>query len=150
MKAILVILISLCFTQAVLASQCVPSHNSCDFYLCLEQEKQCGYKGFPLRYGYRFCHNFLGLKVKSEALTNWLNDTRLCLQERLNQATDYTCHNMFWNSIQDHVSCYSEKGYCELNRSEKRFVKKLILKEFLSAPIYIIKNAKAFFKGACR
>lgn len=146
---ILIIILSLSATLAW-GNTCIPSSDSCDAYLCMEQKYSCGYKGYPLRFGYRLCKNFLKIRTKSETVNKWLVETRYCLQEKFTNNPDYSCKNMFQGSINDHVSCYNETGYCDLSRREKNFVKRQILKEFLVAPVYIIKNAKMFFQKACR
>lgn len=137
------------FLSVSFASECVPNNTDCSFYLCLEKEKKCGYRGFPLRYGYRFCQYFEGMETYSEKLNTWLSDTRICLQEKL-KANDYSCQYMFYNSIQDHVSCYEDSGYCALDKGERRIVRRKILRELLDAPIYIVKNAVTFLRKACR
>ncbi len=150
MKFLCLLITLISFNTSFANTTCLASSDSCDAYLCMEQKHNCGYKGYPLRFGYRFCRNFLTLKGKTQRVNDWLVSTRYCLQDRLVNNPDYNCNNMFYGSIQDHVSCYDETGYCELSRKEKNSVKKQILKEFLAAPIYIIKNAKMFFKKACR
>jgi len=146
-----IILVILSLTSALAwGNTCVPSIDNCDAYLCMEQKHSCGYKGYPLKFGYRFCQNFLRISSQSEAVTKWLTETRHCLQDKLVSNPEYNCQNLFYGSIKDHVRCYEETGYCSLNKKEKNFVKKEILKEFFTAPIYILKNAKMFFKNACR
>lgn len=130
-------------------NNCVPTDDSCEYYLCLEQELSCGYKGFPLRYGYRFCQNFLDIRTKSEELKGWLDKTRICLQDQLNNMQEKTCSNLFSRSINDHVQCYVDNGFCNLSKRDQNKVKRNILKEFLTAPIYIIKNARKFLKNKC-
>lgn len=150
MRFIYVLLFTLIISTATAAEvTCHASNNSCDAYLCLEQKHQCGYTGYPLKFGYRFCQNFLDLKPNSEKLQKWLDDVRYCLQDKLIQNESYHCNNLFDASIDAHVSCYEETGYCELNRSEQNYVKKQIIKEFMMAPIYVLKNAKKFLKEAC-
>ena len=145
-------LITLLFSLSISAfsATCTPSSDNCDAYLCMEQKHSCGYKGYPLKFGYRFCQNFLSAKSNSEVVKKWLVETRYCLQDKLTNNPDYNCKNMFYGSIRDHVSCYDETGFCSLSKKEKKFVKKQILKEFLTAPIYILKNARMFFQKACK
>lgn len=145
---LLIILLSIAFN--VSAIECTPRNDNCDAYLCMEQKHSCGYKGYPLKFGYRFCRSFINVQVKSEKVKRWLTETRYCLQDKLTSTPDYNCNNMFYGSMKDHVSCYDDTGYCSLSKSEKRIVKKQILKHFTAAPIYIIKNAKMFFKEACK
>lgn len=145
----LIIILALSSTLAW-GDTCTPSSDNCNAYLCMEQKHSCGYRGYPLRFGYRLCKSFLKLRTNSEIANKWLVDTRYCLQEKLTRNPDYNCTNMFYGSINDHVSCYNETGYCLLPNKDKRLIKKQILKEFIAAPIYIIQNARMFFKKACR
>ena len=133
-----------------MASQCAPSQTHCEFYLCLEKEMNCGYRGFPLRYGYRFCERFKTDPEISENLSQWLKTTRFCLQDKIAKGESYTCKNMNKKSVKDHMNCYLDTGYCDLNKKEKNFVKKKIIAEFLSAPGYITQNAIEFLKKGCR
>ena len=132
------------------AQDCVPEHNSCSFYLCLEKQLKCGTKGYPISYGYKFCHNFLNVNMKTEKGKQWLMDTRLCLQQRVIESKQTNCQDLWEDSIRDHVNCYIETGYCDLSSKEKTKVKYLVLKEFFSYPGIIYKNIRAFQKIGCR
>lgn len=149
MKLTLVTIL-LSISLSAFANICTPSSDNCDAYLCMEQKHSCGYKGYPLRFGYRFCQNFLHLKGNTDRVNKWLVQTRYCLQDKLTNNPDYNCNNMFFGSMNDHVTCYDETGFCGLSKREKNLVKKQIMKHFLAAPIYILKNAKMFFKKACK
>lgn len=151
MKLLLFILIQIALLSGTsFASQCQPSADNCNAYLCLEEELQCGYKGFPLKYGYRFCKNFVKIIPTTEKMDMWLTKTRYCLQEKILQNSEYSCKNLFSQSINDHVTCYIENGFCDMSNKEKIYVEKFILKEFLQAPIYILKNARSFLRKGCR
>lgn len=128
---------------------CIPSDDSCDFYLCLESEKQCGFNGYPLRIGYRFCRQIINAKPRTENLKDWFNATRLCLQEKMINKKDLTCPQLAAASVQDHVSCYLNNGYCELSKSQKNYVKRMILRKFFKAPKFILMNARALLKAGC-
>lgn len=132
------------------ANQCSPSGLDCSAYLCVEDTLKCGYKGFPLRFGYRFCNNFLELKVKSSRLNTWLNNTRHCLQDKMVSNSLYSCSNIQAGSIRDHVTCYKENGFCQLPTNEKNLIKKEIIKEFFTAPLYVTKNIRNFLINGCR
>jgi hypothetical protein len=149
MKFLWPIILILSISSSFANSNCTPKEDSCDYYLCLEEEMRCGYKGFPLRYGYKFCQNFLDINTKSEELKNWLDKTRICLQESLDHSDLKQCSTLLNVSVKDHVKCYIDNGYCDLQKRDRRVVKKLIIQEFLTAPIYIIRNAKEFFRNKC-
>lgn len=132
------------------AKECTPRDDSCEFYLCMESNMQCGYNGYPLRLGYRFCEQIIKANAQTQGLKTWLNETRLCLQEKMQNKQQLSCNQLAYASVNDHVSCYIDNGYCELSRSQKRFVKKLILKKIFTAPKFIFMNAKALLKNGCK
>jgi hypothetical protein len=142
--------VAIIYSAVSWGNSCVPSHDNCSAYLCMEEKYSCGYKGYLLKNGYRFCQSFLNIKTHSPTLSNWLENTRYCLQEKLINNPNYNCKNISNGSINDHVSCYEETGYCQFNRQEKLVVKKQILKDFARAPLYITKNIATFFKKACK
>jgi len=139
----------LTFNSLAMAQDCVPTQDSCGFYLCLEDKMQCGYNGYPLRLGYRFCREIEKMKVKSVKLNLWLNTTRYCLQEKLMNKTDLQCNQLAYSSVKDHVSCYLDNGYCDLAKGEKKIIQKYISKSILKAPKFIFMNAKALLSKGC-
>ena len=141
---------NLCMIGTLKAQECVPSENSCQYYLCLENKMQCGYNGYPLKLGYRFCNNILRVKTKSADLQDWFKKTRSCLQEKMSQKQDLRCSQLAHASVKDHVGCYIDNGYCELSKSKQRFIKKLVIKKFYQAPKFIFMNAKALLKKGCK
>jgi len=143
------ILINFLWLIPAQANYCSPSEDNCEYYLCLEKTMKCGLKGFPLKLGYGFCSHISGLQSVSPRTQLWLKKTRYCLQDSLNQAHGLTCSNMLKKSVSDHVKCYVDNGYCELDKSEQKFIKKFILREFLKAPKYILLNAQAMLKNGC-
>lgn len=134
---------------SVSAQDCIPEQHSCNYYLCLESKMQCGLKGYPLNYGYRFCNNFLNVKKLSSNGERWLTDTRKCLQEKVEQMSDRNCETLWKASIDDHVDCYIDNGYCELSKKDKKRIKKVVLKEMTVFPLMILKNIRAFNKVGC-
>lgn len=150
MKIFSIILIISCSISYALANQCTPSSSDCAAYLCLEQKHKCGYKGYPLKFGYQFCQNFLDMNPKSEKLKVWLKDVRYCLQDKIINNPDYNCKNFYQASIDAHVNCYNETGFCELSKKDQNYVKYKIMKGFFNGPMYVLSNASRFFKEACR
>jgi hypothetical protein len=139
----------LCISHVSWGQDCSPSKYTCDFYLCLENNIQCGEKGYPLRYGYRFCKEIQKIKNGSLVLQNWLNETRYCLQEKLLEKKQFECQLLFDQSVIDHTNCYLENGYCELPIKDKKIIRKQILKSFLKAPLFILQNAESLLKDGC-
>lgn len=112
---------------------CVPSNNSCEFYECKENEFQCGSKGYWMSFGKPFCQKFLDHEQSfSDSSRNWLQDVRLCLQERVAEtASTISCKKIHKFAMHSHVSCYVDTGFCDLSFTEQ-FVVYWHLKSALS------------------
>lgn len=139
------------FSVASLA-KCHPSSDSCEFYSCLETEMNCGKKGYLVKIGKRYCENFLALDGKLSAYGEiWLDSTRKCLQQNLlvNYHNGVECSELKKLTVEDHVECYVQNGYCGLRLKDQLKVTGLILREFLSTPSYIIRNILAMLPNSC-
>lgn len=120
------------FSFTVLA-QCLPSSDSCEFYSCLENKMKCGKKGYLIKIGKKYCENFLkldgNLSVDGEI---WLDSTRACLQQKLlvNYQNGVECSQLKKITVNDHVDCYIQNGYCSLRVKDQLKVSGLILRGF--------------------
>ena len=55
------VVLSLAVTGKAQECRCgsLANASNCDFYThCVEPRFQCGINGYPLAYGYRYCHRF--------------------------------------------------------------------------------------------
>ncbi len=131
-----------CFVIAVFftttqsfASNCEPQQDSCSFYLCMEAEHQCGMKGYFLAYGYRYCHQTIQEK-KTEKFSDegleWLDKTRLCLQQKIDELPDENqCATIKKLAVDQHIDCYYDNGFCELARKDKGVLYRLLASSLL-------------------
>ncbi|WP_148278719.1 hypothetical protein [Bdellovibrio bacteriovorus] len=109
------------FTPIIAQATCVPSDNSCDYYQCKEQELSCGSRGYWMNFGKPYCESFLKDEKKfAPRAQTWLQDVRLCLQERTLELDRQTsCNDIYDVAMHSHVSCYVDTGFCELNTVER-------------------------------
>lgn len=128
---------------------CLPSSKSCEMYLCVEQNMNCGYNGYPLRIGYRFCEIFLNFKPTSKQTNIWLDKVRYCIQEKQKDSHLNQCNQLAAISVQDHLDCYVDNGYCQLSQKDRHVFRKFMLKKFLKAPKFFTMNVKNMLKNGC-
>jgi hypothetical protein len=78
---------------------------------------KCGKKGYLSKIGKKYCENFLALDGKLSADGEiWLDSTRACLQQKLlvNYHNGVECNELKKITVNDHVDCYIQNGYCSL------------------------------------
>ncbi|ORX62645.1 hypothetical protein DM01DRAFT_1330772 [Hesseltinella vesiculosa] len=116
-----------------------PPRHSCAFYTeCLEDTFHCGSNGYPLAFGYKFCHAFAeDASSFSPKGQTFLWDTMLCLEKGLvqpfitaasitSQGTS-TCATIESYALSTHPQCYVDSGFCSLSIKDKLTLVKLIL-----------------------
>ncbi len=95
---------------------CAPLIGSCDYYLCRENLKPCGVKGYYLAFGYQHCQkSFTQLSTRvSERGKVWLTDVATCLQEKVENeiSPELECSEIKNASIASHESCYEKTNFC--------------------------------------
>lgn len=118
---LLLLLLSVLFGDYSLAESCQPKKDSCDFYLCKEQESPCGDKGYWLAYGYKYCSLFLDVEDKFPATSmEWMQNVRFCLQKEINKfPEEISCKESYLKSMSSHVDCYTDTGFCQLSLKER-------------------------------
>lgn len=106
---------------AAMASSCLPSDQSCDFYACKEREQACGKRGYWQNFGYPYCQKFLKDEARFSPRSQiWLQDVRYCLQERIQEVAEGTsCKDLHTMAMDSHVSCYVDTGFCDLKYMEQ-------------------------------
>ncbi len=109
------------------AYACEPSPESCDYYLCKEEEKRCGDNGYLLDFGYHLCEVYLKQERQSSlALQDWYPKVRLCLQKAVDKLDpEMSCATLKTNAFASHEDCYLQTGFCSLSWEDKFEVWKL-------------------------
>ena len=93
-----------------------PSKSDCEFYTELNNKIKCGKSNYlnevqPLCEKYLLAENSLGSEIQI-----FFPNIRYCLQNELLKKLDENfCQNLNQISIESHVQCYVDNGYCELS-----------------------------------
>ena len=95
--------------------------ENCEFYTkCIEPINNCGQKGYPLGYGYRYCSKFTQLIDEfPPAGKLWVDWTRQCLKKALVNFTTKSndpknCAKLYKSAFDSHPNCYVQAGFCKL------------------------------------
>ncbi len=114
MKTVITLLLAF-FTLSAIA---VPSRNDCNYYLDVERDFKCGFKGYPLKFGYRLCEKYLEAQPgMTRAVQRWFPKIRYCLQNYLEteRASIRDCKDLHRKAINSHINCYVQTGFCDLS-----------------------------------
>lgn len=135
-KASFVVLCFFCLcttsTYAQYKETCLPSSESCQYYLCIEQELQCGAKGYLKYFGHYYCETYLKHSSKLSTFGElWLYRARLCLQQKIEQIAFQArdCQDLHQLAITSHVDCYVSTGYCQLVELDQFKIKAIAAQE---------------------
>ena len=124
------ILITLLYSGPATGAEvnCSLIKNECEFYSCLETKKNCGKYGYPLGFGKKYCLLFEKREHKFSASGNlFINKTRNCLiKTLLDSPKEVSCKALKRQAFKDHISCYIESGFCELSKSDKKNLYKIV------------------------
>lgn len=123
MKYLFILLLVVAPLFSFATELCKPNVDSCEFYLCQEENHHCGPKGYPVGFGHKFCKIYLDTeKNYSEEANGWLRRVRVCLMEEFANADQQnrsrTCDQVKAESFRSHVGCYVETGFCDLKASD--------------------------------
>ena len=112
--------------------------NKCNFYKETNRKHTCpSKKNYLKNYGYKFCRHFTELeesKGVSIKLTQWILNTRSCLQEMLLESENrhkWDCATLKEFAFDIHPACYKVFGFCSLPDDDLVKVLKVILKNGL-------------------
>lgn len=133
LKYLIFFFVFYCF--AVNANDCSHLKSDCEYYLCLEKNKQCGSYGYPQNFGFKYCSIYE--KYVFPRMTDlgqqWLSDVKRCLIRKIDEfPQEQTCGQLKHNAIQSHYECYYEANFCKLNKREKFLVIKTVKRELKS------------------
>lgn len=143
-RAFILAILLMAFSSAVLAgdnlAECESKSTSCDFYSCIEQKISCGCDGYFIGFGERFCRRFDKIFGKlSPQGKEWFMTARQCLTNKT-LALDKTssCHEIEEQSYNDHKPCYISSGYCDLPKSDKAKIIKVVFPLLLKKNVFVM------------
>lgn len=128
MRATLLILLFMSFNALADDSNCQQYLDDCEYYSCIEAEKQCGRRGYPIGFGRKYCLRFEERQSNfSDEGRAWMERVRSCLIRGMEEAPEaLSCRKFKRAAVKQHVPCYVESGYCELSKKDKKAVIKMI------------------------
>lgn len=118
--------------NAAEAVDCETLKSSCEYYTCFEASRKCGRFGYSKGFGKKYCLRFEKRKPKfSDAGEEWINRTRDCLIEKLNENLEApSCREIKKDSFKEHLSCYVDSGFCELSKADRKQIYKTVWPSF--------------------
>ena len=130
-------------------TECQQFLDDCEYYSCIEAEKQCGDRGYPIGFGRKYCMRFEERQAKlSLEGQEWMKRVRSCLIAGMEESTDgLSCREFKRSAVKLHVPCYVDSGYCQLSKKDKKAVIKMISwsmwrPSLLNAGLRVLKSCK--------
>ncbi len=100
-----------------------PSETDCNYYQEVEESYKCGHRGYPLNLGHRLCEKYLRAEPHARPRVKaWFPKVRFCLQNFIEENNGFfrDCDDLRQRSVDAHVDCYRETGFCELSARDER------------------------------
>ncbi|TNF00345.1 MAG: hypothetical protein EP326_06595 [Deltaproteobacteria bacterium] len=136
-------------TMVQAGSDCQQYLDDCEYYSCIEVQKQCGEDGYPIGFGRKYCMRFEERRANlSPEGQEWMKRVRSCLIAGMEESSDeLTCREFKSSAVKLHVPCYVDSGYCQLSKKDKKAVIKMIRwsmwrPSLLSAGIQVLRSCK--------
>lgn len=101
-----------------------PIKGTCSYYRdCAQAKYNCKPDEYPLGYGEKYCKKFIEIvnQLTPKGQT-WVYNTMECLQLSIVnfvQNGQGTCTDLGNLAFQNHVKCYLDNGFCDLENSDK-------------------------------
>jgi len=126
-----------------------PVKGTCDYYLYQDSIRECGKRGYLIKYGYKYCNFFIGSHFSkfSEEGQKWALEMGHCLQLNIHVLSDtISCKELKKLARKSHLPCLLESGYLDLAKKDQRVYKCLGARNPLNWPAglyYMMKLRKA-------
>ena len=136
-------------TSAFAQDNSKPIRGECEYYQYEDSIRQCGKRGYLIRYGYKYCNFFMGTHYDrwSEEGQKWATEMGYCLQMSIYELPDsLSCKELKKLASKSHLPCLLESGYLDLSKKDKRVYKRLGARNPLNWPTglyYLMKLRKA-------
>lgn len=105
-----------------------PIRGECAYYLFQDSLRECGKRGYLLRYGYKYCDFFLNQHLDrfSTEGKQWALDLGYCLQMKIDEFSDtLSCRELKKAARKTHLPCLLESGYLDLDQKDQKVYKRL-------------------------
>lgn len=116
----------------VLLFASIPSYaDECSAYQEIENNYQCGTKGYPLKFGYKYCRKFIDNQDQfSPQGQAWLALTRECLIAEVESFSVSSCRELKKLAFDSHGECFERAGFCNLAKEDRKELYKMIIPQF--------------------
>tara|TARA_R110002072_G_scaffold534_6_gene4042 strand:- start:217886 stop:218344 length:459 start_codon:yes stop_codon:yes gene_type:complete len=130
MKYLLLTISILLQLPAFSSQYCQELLDDCEYYTCINQEKNCGSSSYFLKFGKKYCNKFAEHEEEfSRDGQDWIKRTKVCLIDSIDKIEDgISCNQYKREAISHHIPCYLDSGYCDLSNYDRAIVTKTILK----------------------
>lgn len=138
-----ILLLGIGLSLTASAQNCAELMGTCEYYQCVEQQENCGKKGYYIKFGDHYCRKY---QMKEYDYTQkgkeFLHNVRLCLQEELERerirANELPkCSKIEKFAIATHKHCYREYRFCNLPLSDQWHVKLTAKKEIFDPQFFL-------------
>ena len=124
-----------------------PERGTCGYYLFADSIKQCGKRGYLMRYGYKYCNFFIGSHFNKFSTDGqkWALDMGHCLQMKIYEMNDsLTCKELKKAARKSHLPCLLESGYLDIDKKDQGVYKRLGARNPLNWPagLYYMRQLK--------
>ena len=112
--------------QGLLASEA----SLCESYRQKASQLGCTDDNYLISFGYHYCLSFLEIQNDFSAQgAETFTKIRSCLVDTLEKAPGLTCENVQDVAEKSHVDCYVQSGFCQLGRSDRWAVFRIVWRE---------------------
>ncbi|MCC7403805.1 MAG: hypothetical protein IT288_05340 [Bdellovibrionales bacterium] len=111
-------------------------------YAQINNEMNCQPGNYLMSFGYHYCHQFeKELRSFSVESQQKLTQIKLCLIQGLNLDRSLTCENVRSRSLNRHIECYLQHGFCQMPMSDRLKVYQVVLKELFEPDVFEVAQA---------
>jgi len=148
-RPIFILLLLLIAAGSCAQRKAAPERGDCDYYLYQDSIRDCGKRGYLIKYGYKYCKFFLETHKSrfSPAGQEWALDMGYCLLVKIHELSDsLSCKQLKKMARKSHLPCLLESGYLDLTRKDQKVYKRLGARNPLNWPAglcYMVKLKKA-------
>lgn len=116
--------------------------SACLRYAQIHSELSCPPDNYLMTFGYHYCHRFeRELENFSVASQQKLTQIKLCLIQGLNEDQTLSCDNVRSRSLNLHIECYQQHGFCQMPVGDRLKVYQIVFKELFEVDVFAVAQA---------